>query len=66
MSEHDWARFEALVQSVASQSPTHARACGIAIAQLMDHAPPPLEASASLEWMDWERRKTLRLLRSAV
>jgi hypothetical protein len=66
MSEHDWARFEGLVESVAPQAPTHARACGIVLSDLMRGAPLAQTHAGPLDWMDWERRKTLRLLRSAV
>jgi hypothetical protein len=66
MSAKDWARFEALVQSVSDQAPTHARACGITLSHLMQHAPAAEPAPGPLDWMDWERRKTLQLLRSAV
>ncbi|HEV3165092.1 MAG TPA: hypothetical protein VGZ22_13790 [Isosphaeraceae bacterium] len=66
MSEQDWARFEALVQSVAGHEPTHARASGITISRLMDHAAATQPSPSPLDWMDWERRKTLRLLRVAV
>jgi hypothetical protein len=62
MSERDWAKFEGLVESIATQSPTHARACGIVLSGLMRSVPP--SAPGPLDWMDWERRKTLRLLRS--
>jgi hypothetical protein len=66
MAEQDWAKFESLAQSVAPQAPTHARACGIVLSALMRNVPPPKTAPGPLDWMDWERRKTLRLLRSAV
>jgi hypothetical protein len=66
MSRDDWARFEALVQSVAPQTPTQARAHGLAISGLMDHADASRPAPGALDWMDWERQKTLRLLRSAI
>jgi hypothetical protein len=62
MSEADWSRFEAIVRAVADRVPTHARACGLAISHLMDHAPEPEPAPSPLDWMDWERRKALRLL----
>jgi hypothetical protein len=63
MSCADWARFEALVRYVAPQAPTQARAHGMVIARLLERAsvPPP----QPLDWLDWERQKTLRLLRSA-
>jgi hypothetical protein len=66
MSEHDWSKFGTLVEAASTQEPTHARACGLALSQLMEHLPTPASSPASLDWMDWERRKTLRLLRSAV
>jgi hypothetical protein len=67
MSREDWAQFEALVDRVASSSPTLARAHGTVISELIDKLPAAARpAPASLHWMDWERQKTLRLLRSAV
>ena len=66
MSQEDWARFEALVRGVAPQVPTLARAQGAAISGLMDRADVPRPAPGPLDWMDWERQKTLRLLRSAI
>ncbi len=66
MSRRDWARFEALVGSVALEAPTQARANGIVISRLIESATSPQTSSEPLDWMDWERQKTLRLLRSAV
>ena len=66
MSQADWARFEAIVRGVAPQAPTQARAHGIAISRLIESATNPRPAPGPLDWMDWERQKTLRLLRSAV
>src|SRR4051794_36535366 len=63
MSQDDWTRFEALVRSVAEQATTQARAHGIVISCLIDQAVPPRPTPGPLEWMDWERQKTLRLLR---
>jgi hypothetical protein len=60
MSEADWERFEALVRERAGDEPTQARAYGVAISQLISAAPKP--APRPLDWLDWERRKTLRLL----
>ena len=68
MSQEDWERFESLVRHTSTQSPTQARAHGVVISGLIE------EATASrthtdpgpLDWMDWERKKTLRLLRPAV
>ena len=66
MSEADWARFEAVADALAAleSTPTQARALGRAIASLLDHA--ERTAPGSPHWMDWERRKTLRLLRFAI
>jgi hypothetical protein len=68
MSEDDWERFENLVRSVASQtqSPTQARAHGLVISRLMETHAATTPAPRPLDWMDWERQKTLRLLRFAV
>jgi hypothetical protein len=62
MAESDWARFEAKVHEVAGHEPTQARAVGATITHLMDLAPEPVPQPGPLDWMDWERRKTLRLL----
>jgi hypothetical protein len=62
MSEGDWERFEALVGERAGEEPTQARAYGVTIAQLVREAPRPAANAKPLDWMDWERRKTLRLL----
>jgi hypothetical protein len=68
MSQEDWAQFESLVRRVSIQSPTQARANGLVISGLIEEAtashcrPDP----GPLDWMDWERQKTLRLLRPAV
>ncbi len=66
MSQGDWARFEAIVRAVAAQAPTQARANGIALSRLIETATSPRPNPGPLDWMDWERQKTLRLLRSAV
>jgi hypothetical protein len=66
MSQRDWARFETLVRGAAFEAPTQARANGVVIARLLDGASAPRPAPGPLDWMDWERQKTLRLLRSAV
>ncbi len=68
MSQEDWAQFESLVHRVSPHSPTQARAHGVVISGLIEE----VTASRShpdpgpLDWMDWERQKTLRLLRPAV
>jgi hypothetical protein len=66
MSAEDWARFEALVQGLGAQEPTQARACGMTLSHLMQQAAAAQATPGPLDWMDWERRKTLRLLRYAV
>ena len=70
MSENDWERFEALVRSAASQSPssTLARAQGEVVSGLMNSAERSHSEPGPLDWMDWERQKALNLLqvRSAV
>ena len=63
MSEQDWARFEALVRALAPEAPTHAQACGLALSRLMQEVTGATPAPGPLDWMDWERRKILRLLR---
>jgi hypothetical protein len=64
MSEADWVRFQALVEHYASSAPSQARAYGIVLAGLLRSVPNPEPESGPLDWMDWERRKTLRLLLS--
>jgi hypothetical protein len=41
MSREDWERFDALVESIAPEAPTEARAQGIVIARLIELARPP-------------------------
>jgi hypothetical protein len=65
MSESDWGRFESVAYALASATPTRARAYGLAVSTLMDSAGIPEPSSGPLDWMDWELRKTLRLLRYA-
>jgi len=60
MSEADWSLFE----SLAPAAPTRARAYGLALSILMHSANLPPAEPGPLDWMDWERRKTLRLLLS--
>jgi hypothetical protein len=62
MSADDWSRFEGIVRQSASREPTQARAVGVTIARLMDSQERVEVAPGPLDWMDWERRKTLRLL----
>jgi hypothetical protein len=62
MSEEDWGRFEALVHDLAAEAPTQARAYGRTLSHLVHSVPAPSPQPKALDWMDWERRKTLRLL----
>ena len=64
MSEEDWALFESLAGSLAVAAPTQARAYGLVLATLMHSANLHPAEPGPLDWMDWERRKTLRLLLS--
>jgi hypothetical protein len=66
MSEEDWSRFETLVRGLAHLAPTQARAHGIVISTLIDLTGPQRTSPGPLDWMDWERQKTLRLLRSVM
>ncbi|MDR3638029.1 MAG: hypothetical protein P4L84_29765 [Isosphaeraceae bacterium] len=66
MAQEDWERFEAVVRAVAPQAPTQARAHGAALSGLMNAVEVAPPSPGPLDWMDWERQKTLRLLRSAV
>jgi hypothetical protein len=62
MSSDDWARFDALVNEASYRTPTQARAAGEVIAGLINESPRAVAGPPN--WMDWERQKTLRLLRS--
>jgi hypothetical protein len=62
MSESDWSEFEKLGARFAQRAPTKARAYGMALAGLLHSLPRPEPEAGPLDWMDWERRKTLRLL----
>ncbi len=64
MSEADWLLFESLAESFAPTAQTQARAYGMALSTLMHSANLPPPQPGPLDWMDWERRKTLRLLLS--
>jgi hypothetical protein len=62
MSEADWAHFEALVARCVPMAPTLARAHGLVMSRLLQPVTRPDPEPGPLDWMDWERRKTLRLL----
>jgi len=62
MSESDWALFDTLVARYIPNAPTLARAHGKMLANLLHGASQPEPELGPLDWMDWERRKTLRLL----
>jgi hypothetical protein len=62
MSESDWSEFEKLGARFAQRAPTKARAYGMALAGLLHSLPRPEPEAGPLDWMDWERHKTLRLL----
>src|SRR5262245_27135814 len=62
MPEADWRRFEAPVGRLGAAATTQARAYGLTLSRLVqaESSAPP---AGPLDWMDWERRKALRLLR---
>jgi|SRR5271165_4080952 len=62
MSESDWAELEALVARCALLAPTQARAYGMVLSGLLHGVQVAEREPGPLDWMDWERRKTLRLL----
>ena len=62
MSESDWNRLEALVARHGGAASTQARAHGLVLSQLLHGLPLSKAEPGPLDWMDWERRKTLRLL----
>ncbi|HKM53190.1 MAG TPA: hypothetical protein VJY33_07230 [Isosphaeraceae bacterium] len=64
MSEADWALFESLAGMLAPAAPTQARAYGMALSALIHTTTLPQSEPGPLDWMDWERRKTLRLVLS--
>ena len=53
---------EAMVRERGGDEPTQARAVGATISRLIGEAPAPKPDPGPLDWMDWERRKALRLL----
>jgi hypothetical protein len=50
------------VARYAAMAPTQARAQGMVLADLLHAVPQAEPEPGPLDWMDWERRKTLRLL----
>jgi hypothetical protein len=65
MPESDWELFEALAGAYAPMASTQARAHGMAISRLLHSVPEPRPEPGPLDWMDWERRKTMRLLKKS-
>lgn len=64
MSADDWQRLESLIHRVAADEPTQARAIGSALAHLMNLEDVAGEPEPKpLDWLDWERDKTLQTLR---
>lgn len=63
MPERDWERFDALAEACAPLAATQARANGVVVSGLLEAASAPHPEPGPMHWMDWERRKTLRLLR---
>jgi hypothetical protein len=49
---------------MAPAAATQARAYGLALSTLMHSAELPPPEPGPLDWMDWERRKVMRLLLS--
>jgi hypothetical protein len=62
MSASDWAHFEALVSHYNAMAASQARAHGLVLTELLHSVPRREPEPGPLDWMDWERRKTLRLL----
>ncbi len=62
MSEEDWDRLEQLIQQVARDEPTQARALGAALSYLMHVDKERRHDRGNLDWLDWERRKILKML----
>ena len=62
MSESDWAHFAALVSRCNAMASSQARAHGLVLSELLRADPRREPEPGPLDWMDWERRKTLRLL----
>jgi hypothetical protein len=57
-----WEQFDRLVARFRPAVPTEARAVGEAVMALLEAAEA---APSEAHWLDWEREKTLRLLREA-
>jgi hypothetical protein len=63
MSEDDWRRLESLVRRVAADEPTRARALGAAMSFLLHREADAPAEPGPLDWLDWEGRKALQVLR---
>jgi hypothetical protein len=62
MPEADWARLDALARRHRADGDTQARAYGRALGVLMNAQAPAPTPAPSLDWLDWERHKSQRLL----
>ncbi len=64
MSTTDWERFAELVDAIAPDAETRARAVGIALSTLLETAPRRTIKinPGPLAWMDWEQQKIQKLL----
>jgi hypothetical protein len=62
MSESDWAELHGMATECATRAQTQARAYGMVISGLLHRTKPSQPEPGLLDWMDWERRKALRLL----
>ena len=66
MPEDDWLRLDALARLYSIQSETEARAYGRAVSELLqlgEEVAGGRPDAQPIHWMDWERQKTLRLIR---
>lgn len=64
MSQEDWRRFDDFVRVLGAGALTQARAHGQTLSALMGSDAAAATEPGPLDWMDWERRKAVRLLRS--
>lgn len=62
MSEADWAQFDSLMQQYRRDGEPLAHSYGRAVAALVHLRQPPASQDSPLDWLDWERLKSQRLL----